>query len=179
MDSYVGEIRMILTAYAPEGWHLCDGTLMPIHGNEALFSLLGTSWGGDGQNNFGIPDFRGRLPVGQGQAQAPNTALYTLGQTGGVETVTLQAAQLPTHNHTFNVANVTANQIQPSPSSMFGNPVGGDAMYVPSTLPNQTSPIPGENTLLPSGGNLPHDNLMPSFPLSFIICVVGTYPVHA
>lgn len=177
MDSYVGEIRMMLTQYAPEGWAICDGSLLPINGNEALYSLLGTSWGGNGSNNFALPDFRGRLPVGQGQA--PNMQAYNLGQTGGVETVTLQPTELPAHNHSFNVVNQPAMQTMPASNSMFGNPVGGDVMYVPSTMTGTTSPVPGDNTLLPAGGNQPHDNIMPSFPVTFIICLLGTYPVHS
>lgn len=179
MDSYVGEIRMIVTSYAPEGWHLCDGSILPVQGNEALFSLLGATWGGNGSTNFALPDFRGRLPVGQGQAQAPSTGNYILGQqTSGVETVTLQTAELPAHNHSFNVTNQPATAITPATNLMFGNAVNGDAMYVPSTLAGTTSPVPGDNTLLPTGGGQPHANIMPSFPLSFIICLVGTYPTR-
>ncbi len=178
MDSYVGEIRMMVTSYAPNGWHLCDGTLLRINEYEALYSLLGTTWGGDGVSNFGLPDFRGRLPVGQGQA--PDMANYIVGQqTSGVETVTLQASNIPSHNHTFNVTNQPATSVTPGANLMFANAVGGDVMYVPANLAGATSPVPGENTLLPStGGSLPHDNIMPSFPLSFIICLVGTYPTR-
>lgn len=179
MDSYVGEIRMFTGEYAPEGWALCNGSLLPIRENEALFSLLGNVWGGDGRTTFAVPDLRGRIPVGQGQSQVPGGSLYNVGQTGGVEQVTLQSPQIPAHTHNFNVASAAANQVVPSVNTILGCPVDGDVMYLPDTVPSPTAASPGDNTLLPAGGGQPHDNMMPGFPLTFIICTIGTYPTRS
>lgn len=178
-DQCVGEIRMFAGLQPPEGWELCNGQTLPIAGNEQLFSLLGTLYGGDGRTNFGLPDMRSRVPIGQGRAASGTT--YTMAATGGAETVTLTQAQLPPHTH---IPLATA-----SPATT-GNPTGNlmaatvnsdgaqnqDAMYLQKGAPLVTEfPLNG-NAVSPAGSSLPHDNIMPCTPVNFIIALTGVYP---
>lgn len=181
MDPYLGEIRMFGGGFAPHGWHLCDGTLLSIEEHSALFSLIGAEWGGDGRTNFAVPDLRGRIPVGQGAGAGLTPR--TLGQTGGTEMVTLVTGQLPAHNHLANATASVATTSEPGAAVNL-------AATNPSTSENPTAiylkalPTPAVRRVLDdsavgsAGKNAAHDNVMPSFALTFIICLNGTYPLR-
>lgn len=184
-DYYLGEIRIFAGGFAPEDWALCDGRLLQINSYQPLYALLGTTWGGDGKTTFGLPDLRGRLPIGQGQGVAPNGSppmtMRTLGQTGGAETVTVTEAQYPTHTHTLNVALTPATAATPGSTLAFAQPGGGNVTYLPNPKVNPDAKFsitldPG--TVAPStGGSQPHNNIMPCLAVNFIICIKnGLFP---
>lgn len=179
-DAYLGEIRAFGGNYAPEGWALCDGTILPISGNEALYSLLGNVYGGSSPNNFALPDLRGKVPISQGQG-ASLTA-RTVGQTGGSETVTLTTSQLPAHNHTFTVSTVTnpASVTTPTSSTFLGSlssPTGTVIGYISSTVSNVTpEPLNNAAVSISAGGSQPHENRMNYVAITYIICLAGLYP---
>ena len=166
-DPYVGEIRMFGGNFAPHGWAFCDGSLVDISLNYELFSLLGTTYGGDGQATFALPDLRGRAPVHLGQGAGLSN--YVIGATGGSETVTLTVDQIPPHTHTA--------QAQAEPGTQ-PDPKGG--VWADSTL-NQYSSNAANTTMnplsiLPAGGSLPHDNMLPYQCINFIIALEGLFP---
>jgi microcystin-dependent protein len=176
MEPFIGEIKIFGGNFAPRGWALCDGQLLAINTYQALFSLLGTTYGGDGRTTFALPDLRGRAAVHQGQG--PGLSQYRLGQKGGVEQVTLNATEMPSHNHAA-TGTLQAKNGQPDES----NPGG----QVPATLTNgtegyaetpNTSMKSGgvEVTVNNSGGNLPHTNIQPFQCVNFIIALEGIYP---
>lgn len=167
-EAYVGEIRVFAGNYAPQGWALCDGSLLSIAQNEVLFSLLGTTYGGDGQTTFALPDLRGRLPIGMGQG--PGLTMRTIGESTGVETVTLTTSQLPPHTHAF-AAGATASSN--APQDKVPAAVTGFNLYSDSATSMQ--PL-AAGTVHPMGSGQAHDNMMPSIALSFIICLNGIYP---
>jgi microcystin-dependent protein len=166
-NPYIGEIRMFGGNFAPAGWAFCSGDTLDISQNDALFNLIGTTYGGDGQQTFNLPDLRGRVPVHQGQS--PGTSNYILGQNGGTESVTLTTNQMPAHNHPFTAS--SANGTQGSPTD--GIPA--------SNTQNQYSAAnavqPMKAGLIPStGGSQPHDNMMPFLVINFIISLFGIFP---
>jgi microcystin-dependent protein len=170
-EPFLGEIRMFAGTFAPVGWSLCDGTLVPIVNNDALFQLLGTAYGGDGVTNFALPDLRGRLPVHQGTGQST----YTLGQNGGVENATVVTSQLPGHSHTLQAT--SSGQVQ-SPAGAFpalATSTQSDLqIYGPTgTAPTTFNPAIVQND---GGGGLPHDNFQPYLCVNFIIALAGIYP---
>jgi len=161
---YVGEIRMFAGNFAPAGWMFCDGQLLPISENETLFQLIGTTYGGDGQSTFALPDLRGRIPLHQGSGTI-------LAETGGAEEVTLTVNQLPTHPHAMTaVGGVTGNQISPAgalPAQSFNvTPYINDA---PTGNFNA-------NAVAPVGGSQPHTNFQPYLCINFIISLFGMFP---
>lgn len=159
---YIGEIRLFAGNFAPLGWEFCAGQLVNISEYDALFSLLGTTYGGDGQNTFALPDLRGRVPVHFG-----GVSNQTLGATFGVEQVTLTVQQVPSHSHNVRVST------QPALSSSPGNAFFAQAeepLYTPSSTVLNTSPTTA------AGGSLPHDNRQPYLGLNFIISMFGIYP---
>jgi microcystin-dependent protein len=162
---YVGEIRMFAGNFAPAGWMFCEGQLLPISEFETLFNLIGTTYGGDGQSTFALPDLRGRLPIHQGNG-------FTLAETGGVETVTLVAAQISAHSHPFlassNQASSTspANQVPAITQAATIQPYGTDNPQV------QLSP----SSIGSTGGSQPHDNFQPYLCVDFIISLFGVFP---
>ena len=160
---YVGEIRMFAGNFAPAGWMFCDGSLLPISEYETLFNLIGTTYGGDGQSTFQLPDLRGRLPIHQGNG-------FTLAETGGVETVTLTAAQIPAHSHPF-LASTTAGATRDPSGNVLGTAVGG-SFY------RQQAPTAalGASSISSTGGSQPHDNFQPYLCISFIISLFGVFP---
>ncbi|MBN9342552.1 MAG: phage tail protein [Comamonadaceae bacterium SCN 68-20] len=171
-EAFVGEIRMFAGDYAPQGWLPCDGRLLDINGNEVLFSLLSTTYGGDGRTNFNLPDLRGRLAIGMGQGQNPPLTNRPLAQQTGVETVTLTEANIPAHNHSFAVGSAATSN---SPAGgMVPAAVSGFKLYA-STATSGSSLDPKVVQPAP-GGSQPHNNVMPSIPISFIICLQGLYP---
>ncbi|HZP68108.1 MAG TPA: tail fiber protein [Rudaea sp.] len=161
---YVGEIRMFAGNFAPAGWMFCDGQLLPISEYETLFNLIGTTYGGDGQSTFALPDLRGRVPIHFGNG-------FTLAQTGGVETVTLTVSQIPAHSHPFLATSGTANQTSPS-NNLLAQALGGPTLY-DSQTPN--SPLSGL-AVTATGGSQPHDNLQPFLCVDFIISLFGIFP---
>ncbi len=166
MDPILGEIRCFGFNFAPEGWASCNGQLLPIQNNTALFSLLGTTYGGDGRTTFALPDLRGRVPLGMGQG--PGLANYTQGQAAGTEQVTLAAAQLPVHNHTVG-ASSTATSKNPGGALPAATPAGSSY--------GTTADLSMSPTMVGGGGNgAPHDNLQPYLTLNWCIATEGIYP---
>lgn len=166
---YVGEIRMFGGNFAPVGWLFCDGQALQISEYDTLFNLIGTTYGGDGQSTFALPDLRGRWPVHQGRSTTGTT--YVMGQAAGVETVTLTQQQIPAHSHTplGAVAAATAT----SPAGAVWSASTSPAFAVPSgALTTQMA----ADALEPAGGSQPHDNLPPYLAVSFIISLYGIYP---
>jgi microcystin-dependent protein len=162
---YVGEIRMFGGNFAPAGWMFCEGQLLPISNYETLFNLIGTTYGGDGQSTFALPDLRGRLPAHQG-------AGLVIGEQAGTETVTLTTAQIPAHSHVPQGA--TGGPVT-SPSNAYpGSAVGGtgSVLYGP---PPTTTPLVG-TTIQNTGGNQPHNNFQPYLCVDFIISMFGIFP---
>jgi microcystin-dependent protein len=160
-DPYIGEIRMFGGNFAPVGWLLCQGQVLPISQFDALFNLIGTTYGGDGQQTFAVPNLASRIPIHVGSG-------FVLGQTGGVETVTLNTNQLPVHTHQPVAAAVASS---PSPSNNFW------ATYANMEYSTQPPAAPmAPNALSPSGGNQPHENMPPFLAINFIIATEGIYP---
>lgn len=163
---YIGEIRMFGGNFAPQGWAFCSGQILPISDYDVLFNLIGTTYGGDGQSTFALPDLRSRVPIHMGTNGA-NT--YVLGQNGGVETVTLTQNQMPVHTHPV-YASSTGGSDNPA-NNVWGN--------APQTKPYGTAPGPAAmNTASVgnAGGNQPHDNMVPFLAINFIIALEGVYP---
>jgi microcystin-dependent protein len=168
-DPFVAEVRIFAGNFAPTGWALCDGQLLPISQNTALFSLLGTTYGGDGKSNFALPDLQDRVPMHPGQG--PGLSLRDLGETGGVETVTLLQSEIPVHTHAAQARAVPADSDDPDPSTTFGLVIGGNAYGAATNL------LPmADETLAPAGGTQPHTNLQPYLVLTFIIALQGIFP---
>jgi microcystin-dependent protein len=169
MDQYVGEIRMFGGNFAPVGWAFCDGSLLPISENETLFALIGTTYGGDGQTTFALPDLRGRLPLHMGTNPSTGTA-YLLGAKSGVETVTLTPGQLPRHTHT-----VQASALAGTSNTPEGNVwASGKLLYADGSSSPALTMSPG--SLSSAGNNQPHSNIMPYLTISFIIALEGIFP---
>lgn len=170
-NPYVGEIRLFAGNFAPLGWAFCNGSILPISGNETLFNLIGTTYGGDGQQTFALPDLRGRVPVHQGTGPGlPNVAI---GQMMGRETVTLNTAQMPAHNHLVTATSAAANPAA-GPRGVLAN--ASAAMYGSLVVP--TTPM-AAGAVSSAGGTQPHDNMAPSLGLNFIISVFGIFPSRA
>ncbi len=178
VQSYLGEIRMFTGLNAPTNWAFCDGSLLQISTNSALYSLLGTAYGGDGITTFGLPDLRGRLPVGAGQGSGLSP--YVLGQKGGSETVTLQTTQIPAHSHAFNVSTAPASTSTAGPGVVYAAPLNGtqdvSTGYVNTPNPPSTDAPLAPGYLSQSGGGASHDNMMPSLALNYIISLAGIFP---
>lgn len=169
-EQYVGEIRMFGGNFAPIGWALCNGQLLPIADNEVLFTLIGTTYGGDGQTNFAVPDLRGRVPVHQGQGNG--LSAYTLGQVGGVESVTLTLDQLPSHTHLPNASSTNAGATTVPTAQIWA----ASSTNVFTTDTSATVPMHPQATLPAGGPPIAHDNMMPFSTVSFIIATEGIYP---
>lgn len=167
-DPFVAEIRIFPFNFPPKGWAFCDGQLLPLSQNTALFSLLGTTYGGNGKSNFALPNMQGSAPMQPGQGQG--LSWRDLGQTGGSETVTLLTTEIPEHNHTLNVSQADAGERIPAgnlPASAIGL-----GMYSTATPNVPMSPM----ALAPAGGSLPHNNMMPYLTLNFCIALQGVFP---
>lgn len=165
MDPFIGQLMCVGFNYAPVGWAQCNGQLMSIAQNTALFSLLGTMYGGDGITTFGLPDLRGRVPMSFGQG--PGLQNYTQGQMGGTESVTLNAQQIPAHTHTVMGSNAEAGSTQPANSVPAA---GGSYATAPNTAMSPAM-IPASG-----GGNAPHENRQPYTVLNWIIATEGIFP---
>jgi len=167
-EPFVGEIRMFAGTFAPRGWALCDGQLLAISQNDALFSLLGTIYGGDGRTTFGLPDLRGRVPVHMGQG--PGLSNYGVGVKGGAENVTLIANQLPSHSHTLQAASDVAGS-KSAQGNLLGRSTNID-LYTGDSPDGTLASAAVSN----SGGSQSHGNLMPFLCVNFIIALFGIYP---
>ena len=159
---YVGEIRLFGGNFPPQGWAFCDGQLLSIAENDVLFTLIGTTFGGDGQSTFALPDLRGRIPVCAGSS-------YVIGSSGGAETVTLARSQLPVHAHSAACQSAAGNQGGPQNAVWASSPANQYAAGAANAAMN-----PAQVSAF--GGSQPHDNMMPYLPLSFIISLYGIYP---
>ena len=161
-NPFVGEIRMFGGNFAPAGWAFCNGTLLPISENEVLFNLIGTTYGGDGEETFALPNLQSRIPVHVGSG-------FVLGQTGGEETVTLTVNQIPAHSHVPRGNSGAGNQSSP-----------GNGVWAQSTLGQYSSAAPSvtmdPSTMTTAGGSQPHDNMMPFLAVNFIISLFGIFP---
>jgi microcystin-dependent protein len=170
MDPFVAEIRIFPFNFAPKGWAFCDGQLLPISQNTALFSLLGTTYGGDGKSNFALPNLQGRAPMQPGQG--PGLSLHDLGETGGSEAVTLLASEVPSHTHTLNASSQPGED--PSPGGEALARSVGAVLYQTNVSQNLVPMAP--ETLAPAGGGQPHNNLQPYLTLNFCIALQGVFP---
>lgn len=167
-DPFVAEIRIFPFNFAPQGWAFCDGQLLPLSQNTALFSLLGTTYGGDGKSTFGLPDLQGRAPLHPGQG--PGLSLYDLGQMGGSDTVSLLESEIPSHSHAANASAADGFDQAPA-NSLLANGIAIGMYAAPGGLVSLS-----DNVLAPAGGDQPHNNLMPYLTLNFCIALQGVYP---
>ena len=192
MDPMLASVMLFAGNFAPRGWSFCDGQLLPIASNTALFSLLGTIYGGDGRTTFALPDLRGRVPVGP--RNGPGLSDYRLGERGGTQSVTLNVLQMPSHSHLATMATASAAVAIPANSAdgSTGTPgttsvlskaadINGDDVTVYGTTANTTlapfaAPISGSVTLQDSGGGQSHENRQPFNAINYIIAVFGIYP---
>lgn len=163
-DPYVGEIRMFAGTFAPVDWAFCNGQTVAIADYDTLFNLIGTTYGGDGEASFNLPDLRGRAPMHQGSG-------FALGQIGGEEQVTLSSQQMPTHTHTL-AANTTAGSSASPSGALLAQTSGGVQLYYEGQA---TDPM-NRAAILPAGNSQPHDNLQPYLCVNFIISLFGSYP---
>ncbi len=167
-DPFVAEIRIVGFNFPPHGWAFCNGQLLPLSQNTALFSLLGTFYGGNGKSNFALPDFQGRAPIQQGQG--PGLSEYFIGEQGGTETVSLLESEIPSHSHSLNASDNPAERNNPG-GNLYAVPDSGflyasAASMTPMSL----------QSLATSGGSQPHNNMPPYLTLNFIIAMQGIFP---
>jgi len=162
---YVGEIRMFAGNFAPAGWMFCEGQLLPISENEILFQLIGTTYGGDGQSTFALPDLRGRIPLHQGNG-------FTLAETGGAEEITLTVSQIPAHSHPMLASSATASQTTPA-TTVLATPTVPDVYRI---FANPAALAPASIGAV--GGSQPHTNFQPYLCIDFIISLFGIFPTQ-
>ena len=168
-DPFVAEIRIFPFTFAPKGWAFCIGEVLLISQNKTLFSILGTTYGGDGKSTFGLPDLKGRAVMQPGQGQG--LSLRDLGEKSGSTTITLLQSEIPAHTHTLRAAAVPADQ--PAPGGNLTATVTNDRLYAPAS--SALAPMASQ-ALPPAGGNQPHDNMQPYLVLNFCIALVGDLP---
>jgi microcystin-dependent protein len=170
-EPFIGQISIFAGTFAPRGWAFCDGQLLSIPQNTALFSLMGNTYGGDGRSNFALPDLRGRGPLGSGQG--PGLSQRPLGQSGGTQSVTLTQAQMPGHAHAAQCSSVGDGGS--SPAATIWGKAQGDTPYVEGPNAVGTNPM-SPAALANSGGGQPHNNMPPFLALNFIIALQGVFP---
>lgn len=166
---FIGEVRLFAGNFPPQGWAFCDGSLIPIFEYDALFALIGTTYGGDGQNTFAVPDLRGRVPVHQGTGGGLSSR--TIGETGGTETVTLTAAQMPAHTHALRGSSAAATGSAPGGAVLAAT--GAVNSYSSNAVPTQAM---AAGALAAQGGGQPHENMAPFLTVSYIIALFGIFP---
>jgi microcystin-dependent protein len=169
-DPFVAEIRIFPFNFAPKGWAWCNGQILPISQNTALFSLLGTTYGGDGKSTFALPNMEGNAPMHPGQG--PGLSLHDLGETGGSETVTLLESEIPSHSHSFNAVG-GFNGTNNDPTNQC--PAKGDAGLLPYTPSGPLLPMAFQ-AIAPAGGDQPHNNMQPYLTFNFNIALQGVFP---
>lgn len=175
MEGTIAEIRLFAGNFAPRNWAFCQGQILSIAQNTALFSILGTTYGGNGQTTFGLPDFRGRVAVGTGQG--PGLSPYVLGQLGGTETVTLTVQQMPSHNHLMNANEGNGKSQNPANGFLAAGVVPTQSNAAVSNYASSS-----DGTLLSAtaisltGGSQPHNNIQPYLGMNYIICLFGIFP---
>ena len=198
MDPFIGQIIMFAGNFAPRDWAFCDGQLLPISQNQSLYSILGITYGGDGRTTFGLPDFRGRVPIGQGQGNGLTTR--RMGEQIGIEEVTLSTAQMPIHSHAAKTTisgssvaaklnassaegttNVPLNNYLAMPTNIARSSVNmygssADVEMANDAIKIDVSGLSAETTVNQTGGNSAHNNIQPSLVMNYIICVNGVYP---
>ena len=165
-DPFVAEIRIFPFSFAPKGWAFCEGQLLPLSQNTALFSLLGTTYGGNGKSNFALPNLQGSAAMHPGQGQG--LSLRDLGEVGGAETITLLTSEMPVHTHAFFGSEEVVNELSPA-NFFFG---AGETRYAAPNNIVQMAP----QALSPAGGSLPHNNMQPYLTLNFCIALQGVFP---
>lgn len=170
-DQFVAEIRIFPFNFAPTGWALCNGQLMPISQNTALFALLGTTYGGDGKSTFALPDLQGSAPMQQGQG--PGLSLRDLGETGGEQNVTLLATEMPAHTHGVQ-ASGGSDSATPTNNAWASGQKGFGNVYAASNAPTNVQMNPFGTSI--AGGSLPHNNMQPYLGLNFCIALQGIFP---
>ena len=168
-EPFIAEIRIFAGNFSPRGWAFCDGQLLPISQNTALFSLIGTTYGGDGRSTTALPNLQGRAPMHPGRG--PGLTARRLGQRGGVENVTLSEAQMPNHTHTVQGQNAIANSNDPA-GTVWSRPFGGGNLYHPA---NSLRPM-ADQGVSTAGGSQAHNNMQPYLAMTFIIALQGLYP---
>jgi microcystin-dependent protein len=170
-NPFVAEIRIFPFNFAPTGWAFCNGQILPLSQNTALFSLLGTTYGGDGKSNFALPNMQGNAPMHPGQG--PGLSLHDLGETGGSDTVTLLESEIPSHSHSLMVEPLPATLTAPNPNTGFGKSAGV-AAYSQTTTTGLVQM--SANAVAPAGGAQPHNNMQPYLTLNFCIALQGVFP---
>jgi len=170
-DPFIGEIKMVGFNFAPRGWALCSGQLLQIAQNTALFSILGTTYGGDGRTTFGLPDLQGRSPMHAGNG--PGLSSRILGQQTGAESVTLSGAQAAAHAHTWQVADELGNQTTPAGNALARSPTGrgGYLLYGPGPTAAMAPEVVAD-----AGGGQAHNNMQPALVVNFVIALEGVFP---
>jgi microcystin-dependent protein len=168
---FIGEIRMFGGNFAPAGWMLCQGQVIPISENDTLFNLIGTTYGGDGQETFALPNLQGRVPIHMGQSSG--TSNYLIGESGGVESVTLTTQQIPSHTHPPIANNGTGTSTNPANNVWAAQP----ALLQYNPAGTEDSPL-RNNAIQQAGGSQPHDNMMPYLAVNYIISLFGVYPTQ-
>jgi microcystin-dependent protein len=172
-DPFVAEIRIFPFNFAPKGWAFCDGQILPLSQNTALFSLLGTTYGGDGKSTFALPDLQGNSPMHPGQG--PGLSLHDLGETGGEETVTLLQSEIPSHVHNVGMATTaTGDSLTPVGCTWATVPFGRGFLNTYNSGPPTAKML--TTLILPTGGSLPHNNMQPYLTLNFCIALQGVFP---
>jgi microcystin-dependent protein len=169
---YVGELRMFAGNFNPAGWRLCQGQTMPINENETLFNLIGTTYGGDGQTTFNLPDLQGRVPVHQGLGTGMSQT-YAIGEMAGVEEVSLSLQQIPNHTHGLLASTSPGNSANPG-----GNVIGSPPAVKLFLRENPETALPAA-MVLPAGGSQPHDNRLPYLTINYIISLFGLFPTQS
>ena len=169
MDPFVAEIRIFPFNFAPKGWAFCDGQILPLSQNTALFSLLGTTYGGDGKSNFALPNMQGNAPMHPGQG--PGLSLHDLGETGGSETVSLLESEMPSHSHALMASSTTGTKSIPA-----GNSLARTSGATPYVAPPSPLVLMAAESLAPAGGDQPHNNMQPYLTFYFNIALQGVYP---
>ena len=165
---YIGEIRMFAGNFAPAGWAFCGGQLMPISENDALFTLLGTTYGGDGQETFALPNLQSRIPIHQGTG--PDGVNYTLAEAAGTESVTLTTQQIPVHSHAMLATTATGSLSDPTSNLLSDSP---NIKLYTAQVPGQTM---NASAVSPVGGSQPHENCQPFLCINYIISLFGLFP---
>jgi microcystin-dependent protein len=174
-DPFIGEIKLFAGNFAPHGWAFCDGQIMQISSNSALFSILGTKYGGDGKTTFALPNLKGRIPLHFGQG--PGLTNHALGEVVGSENVSLVLNQMPTHNHTATIKAANAGTTNQPQDNLFGKIARSNIYNTPNA--SLTNMAEGSVSLSNSGGSTSHSNMQPYLTLSFIIAIYGIYPIRS